>query len=67
MFVGKKATVEFEKDEKETLEKFITIFKDFKEDGCQYMSCSDCPFEKICDRNISSADDFIADINEYLE
>lgn len=67
MVVEKKVVVEFEKDEKEIVEKFITIFKDFKEDGCEYMSCSDCPFEKLCDGNISSADDFIADINENLE
>lgn len=66
MYVEKKIQIEFEKSEKETIERFITFFKDFKEEGCEYMSCSDCPFEKFCDGNISSVDSFTEYLNKQL-
>ena len=68
MLVEKKIQVNFDSMELDIINKFIGIQKQFKyDDLCAYLSCCDCPMEKICDNNISDAYEFQDMINESLE
>lgn len=67
MFVERKVNVEFDKEEQNTIQKMIDLYKKFSdEDICRHLSCCDCPFEKLCNANYDTAEEFIEDLNESI-
>ena len=68
MFIEKKIRVEFEKDEKNVIQKMIDLYKSFEEeDICQHLACCDCPFEKLCNANYDTAEELIEELNESIQ
>ena len=68
MFIEKKISIEFENEEKNVIQKMIDLYKTFEEeDICRHLSCCDCPFEKLCNANYETAEEFIEDLNESIQ
>ena len=67
MYLEKEIQVEFTQKEKELINNFIDLQKECKrEDLCDYIDCSYCPFDSLCTNNIDSANKMEEHINENL-
>ena len=68
MYLEKKVQIEFTEKEKELINNFIALHRECKDkDLCEYMDCSYCPFDSLCQNSIRNADEMEQHMNDNLE